>query len=159
MKFQQAGTQTVPPEAVDPDLLLEAQDEYSPLLPKSLPRASVRNKRQEDEPEEAAAAQPQSSNGPHYHHILLVLCTMALLGDLSTSLQNRPEFALIQLAICRDHYRAHDPSVVGPPPGALVDEALCRVDEVQVAVANLRAQLSVVERVVRTSEIVPCHVR
>lgn len=83
------------------------------------------------------------------HSVLLVLYAIALISDLAGSLQNRPEFNVVQLAICRDYYRSHDPGVIGPAPFRYVDEALCRVDEVQVAVADLRARWSVIERVVR----------
>lgn len=43
------------------------------------------------------------------------------------------------MAVCRDYYLTHDPRVIGPPPNAYIEENLCKLDEIQVKLAYLRA--------------------
>lgn len=124
-----------------------AASEASPLLSKNIsPCIQEWSDSDSDTSDRPEITETHSHRTPHF--VLLVLFAIALISDLAGSLQNRPEFIIVQLAICRDYYRSHDPGVVGPPY-RYVDEGLCRIDEVQVAVADLRAKWSVVERVVR----------
>lgn len=158
MKPQKPGLQLVLPGTVDVDLPSQTPSEHSALLPKPLlAHSSVREitQRRAEGGEDGADSEDEAaiSRRPCRHHLqhraLMIFCAFVLLTDMSTHLQDRPQFALVQLAICRDHYRRYDPAVVGPPPAALVHEKLCRADEVQVAIADLRAQWTVVERLVR----------
>lgn len=141
----------------------ETENEDSLLLPKSSLERTQEDDASDD-PEEAAAAAAAAAEAAdppdakrsrwrlrRHHQALLALCGMSLVADLSKGLQDRPEFALVQLAICRDHYyvRARTDGSSVWLPGA-VDEQRCQADEVQVAVAELRARWSVIERVVRT---------
>lgn len=156
----QAGSQTAPSEALDdplpppPDTPMdEYHSEDSSLLPKS-PLQTTQEDDVPDDPEEAVGADrshEQASRRSWYqrrrYQALLALYGLALVSDLSKAVQDRPEFALVQLAVCRDYYlRARTDDDVYIP----VDETMCRSDEVQVAVAELRARWSVIERVVRT---------
>lgn len=43
------------------------------------------------------------------------------------------------MAVCRDYYREHDPSVIGPPPLSYVDEKLCKLNRIQADLAYLGA--------------------
>lgn len=50
-----------------------------------------------------------------------------------------PEVRLLEIAVCREFYRKHDPSVIGPPPFSFVDESLCKNEEIQSKLAQLRS--------------------
>ncbi|KAF5489527.1 MFS efflux pump atnC [Colletotrichum siamense] len=43
------------------------------------------------------------------------------------------------MAVCRDYYMEHDPTVIGEPPLSYVDESLCKLREIQTRMAYLRA--------------------
>ncbi|KAL1638481.1 hypothetical protein SLS56_000290 [Neofusicoccum ribis] len=83
---------------------------------------------------------PQSSS---YWPYAAVLCgALSLVADLGDGLTAAPEVRLLEMALCRDYYRARDPSVIGPPPLSYVRESACKRDEIQVELAYLRALMS-----------------
>ena len=69
-----------------------------------------------------------------------ILCgLLSILADLGGGLTSTPEVRLLELAVCREYYIQRDPAVIGPPPGSYVDEALCKLDDIQANLAYLRA--------------------
>jgi hypothetical protein len=58
------------------------------------------------------------------------------------SLIDTPEVRLLEMAVCRDYYRVHDPSVIGPPPLAYVPEERCKLKPIQRDLAYIRASKS-----------------
>ena len=70
-----------------------------------------------------------------------------LVADLGGSMTNAPEVRLLEMSVCREYYRRRDPTVIGSPPFAFVDEELCKLDDIQARLAqlcSLRAMLSVI---------------
>jgi hypothetical protein len=59
-------------------------------------------------------------------------------ADLGGSIADITEVRLIEMAVCRDYYRLHQPSVIGPPPLSYVDEEQCKLDEIQSNLVYLR---------------------
>ncbi|KAK3900419.1 hypothetical protein C8A05DRAFT_17270 [Staphylotrichum tortipilum] len=57
------------------------------------------------------------------------LLALVALVNLAWSLYQLPVSRVVESRLCREHYAAHNPSVVGP--GGEVPEGLCKVDEVQ----------------------------
>ncbi|RYP71762.1 hypothetical protein DL771_004574 [Monosporascus sp. 5C6A] len=76
---------------------------------------------------------------PLYPSALFFIFALSFVADLGGSLVDTPEVRLLEMAICRDYYLEHDPSVIGPPPRSYVDEELCKINEIQVDLAYIRA--------------------
>lgn len=74
-----------------------------------------------------------------YPYVPFVCGLFCLVADLGGSLTDTPELRLLELAVCRDYYRVHDPGVIGPPPGRTIDEKLCKLEIIQSDLAYLRA--------------------
>ncbi|KAL9016294.1 MAG: hypothetical protein Q9185_006354 [Variospora sp. 1 TL-2023] len=96
---------------------------------------------------------PASSQVEHdaKRHLFLrtvLLCGfLSLVADLGGNMTAAPEIRILELSLCREYYRAHDPSVIGLPPWRFVDERYCKIAEVQSQLAQLRglrAPLSVI---------------
>ncbi|KAI1119891.1 major facilitator superfamily domain-containing protein [Nemania abortiva] len=83
---------------------------------------------------------PASSRPPDGPLLALFVCfLLTIVVDVGGGLTAAPEVRLLENAVCRAHYRVADPCVIGLPPSAYVDESLCKIDEVQVHLAYLRA--------------------
>ncbi|KAG8533886.1 uncharacterized protein KY384_001627, partial [Bacidia gigantensis] len=78
----------------------------------------------------------------------IVLCTLLILiADIGGSMLVAPDVRVLELSLCRQYYKRHDPTVIGPPPFALVEERLCKIADIQGPLAELRglrASLSVI---------------
>jgi hypothetical protein len=90
------------------------------------------------------ATQQQPHSGrfltwPAYFTPLAICLVFCLVADLSSSIIDIPEVRLLEMTVCRDFYRIHDPKVIGPPPLSYVDEKLCKLEEIQSNLAYLRA--------------------
>lgn len=81
----------------------------------------------------------RSAISPYYPHVPILIGILCFVADLGGGLTNAAEVRLLELAVCRDYYRTHDRSVIGPPPLANVDEKFCKLDEIQANLAYLRA--------------------
>lgn len=54
-----------------------------------------------------------------------------------------PFLRIFELSVCRDYYKAVDPSVIAP--NGDIDEALCKLGDIQSRFANYRAILGAIE--------------
>ena len=95
----------------------------------------------------------QNSNwNPTYRerrlHRFRLLFTMCLAFTLVVSLGNImldiASVRLLQMSICRDYYRVHKPSVIGPPPLSYVHDYLCKVKEIETSLLDLRVLKGVI---------------
>jgi hypothetical protein len=111
--------------------------ESSSLLPKP---ASVSSSSRVSNPQ--AADSVHHPRSPFYPYASILVGVMSLVADLGGSLVDTPEVRLLEMAVCRDYYRVHNPSVIGKPPLSYADEKLCKVKEIQVDLAYLRATKS-----------------
>ncbi|KAL8895169.1 MAG: hypothetical protein Q9207_008278 [Kuettlingeria erythrocarpa] len=69
----------------------------------------------------------------------VLLCGfLNLVADLGGNMTAAPEIRILELSLCREYYRAHDPSVIGLPPWRFVDERHCKIAEIQRQLAQLR---------------------
>lgn len=75
-----------------------------------------------------------------YPYALIFILILVILADVSGSLLDTPEVRLLEMAVCRNYYREHDPSVIGPPPLSYVDEKYCKISEIQVPLVFLRTK-------------------
>ena len=82
---------------------------------------------------------PGGEESPLFRRTITLLLLLCLFVDTGGSLLDTPEVRLFEMAVCRDYYREHDPSVIGPPPLSYVDEKLCKLDRIQIDLAYLRA--------------------
>lgn len=111
-------------------------DESAPLLTVQRPSSTS------DSPHRGAAGDAASTKeptSPFYPRALFFIFALSFVADLGGSLVDTPEVRLLEMAVCRDYYREHDPSRIGPPPLSYIDEELCKVDEIQVDLAYIRA--------------------
>ncbi|GAM86191.1 hypothetical protein ANO11243_042030 [Dothideomycetidae sp. 11243] len=92
------------------------------------------------------AAVPGRSTRTWLYPVILVLL-MFCVADVGGTLANVPEIRLLEMAICRDFYRKHDPSVIGPPPLSYVDEKLCKSHDLQARLAYTRALRSLLRTI------------
>ncbi|GAM89567.1 hypothetical protein ANO11243_076060 [Dothideomycetidae sp. 11243] len=72
-----------------------------------------------------------------YLYTVTLVFLLSFVADVGGSLVDTPEIRLLESTVCRDYYRSHDPSVIGPPPLSLVDEKLCKVQEIQSTLAYM----------------------
>ena len=86
-------------------------------------------------PSDAAAA-PKTSLYPYVPILCGLLCVVV---DLAGGARAASEVRLFELAICRQYYKLHDPSKIGPPPFSYVDERDCKVSVIQSDLAYFRA--------------------
>jgi hypothetical protein len=74
----------------------------------------------------------------------LYICSLfILLVDVPNFLSEVPKLRMLELGICRDYYAATDPSVIGRDGS--VPEHLCKVHEIQSALAKMRGILGMIE--------------
>ncbi|KAF5512171.1 MFS efflux pump atnC [Colletotrichum aenigma] len=76
---------------------------------------------------------------PRYPSAILTVFAVCFLADAGSALLGVPEVRAFEMAVCRDYYMEHDPSVIGEPPLSYVDESLCKLREIQTRMAYLRA--------------------
>ncbi|RTE68955.1 hypothetical protein BHE90_016667 [Fusarium euwallaceae] len=74
---------------------------------------------------------------------LYVCGLFILLVDVPNFLSEVPKLRMLELGLCRDYYAATDPSVIGRDGS--VPEHLCKVHEIQSALAKMRGILGMVE--------------
>jgi len=110
-------------EAIEP---IPIPEETTPLLERVDATASARA---------STAASPSL-----YPNALIFVLVLIILADVSGSLLDTPEVRLLEMAVCRDYYRVHDPSVIGPPPLSYVDEKLCKTYEIETTLIFLRTK-------------------
>ncbi|KAK7398603.1 hypothetical protein QQX98_012012 [Neonectria punicea] len=109
------------------DDALQTVDETAPLLAQHQSTSS------------GDAVSSAELKSPLYPYALFFILALSFVADLGGSLVDTPEVRLLEMAICRDYYLQHDPSVIGPLPRSYVDEKLCKVNEIQVDLAYMRA--------------------
>jgi MFS family permease len=74
----------------------------------------------------------------------LYVCSLfILLVDVPNFLSEVPKLRMLELGLCRDYYAATDPSVIGRDGS--VPEHLCKVHEIQSALAKMRGILGMIE--------------
>ncbi|KAK7526014.1 uncharacterized protein IWZ02DRAFT_488958 [Phyllosticta citriasiana] len=83
----------------------------------------------------------------HWPYAALLCGLLSLVADLGDGITAAPEVRLLEMAVCRDHYRAHEPRLIGPPPLSYVPEKNCKVKDIQVELAYLRAVLKILTTV------------
>jgi hypothetical protein len=82
---------------------------------------------------------------PNYYYTLALCLLWTLVADSGGAMSGIPEVRLLEMAVCRDFYRVHDPAVIGPPPLSYIDEHLCKLDVIQSHLAYLRATKSILD--------------
>ncbi|KAF5720124.1 major facilitator superfamily transporter [Fusarium mundagurra] len=74
----------------------------------------------------------------------LYVCSLfILLVDVPNFLSEVPKLRMLELGLCRDYYAVTDPSVIGRDGS--VPEHLCKVNEIQSALAKMRGILGMIE--------------
>ncbi|KAF5593540.1 major facilitator superfamily transporter [Fusarium subglutinans] len=74
----------------------------------------------------------------------LYICSLfILLVDVPNFLSEVPKLRMLELGLCRDYYAATDPSVIGHDGS--IPEHLCKVHEIQSALAKMRGILGMIE--------------
>ncbi|KAK2729456.1 major facilitator superfamily transporter [Colletotrichum kahawae] len=86
-----------------------------------------------------AASGEGAAKHPRYPSAILIVFAICILADAGSSLLGVPEVRAFEMAVCRDYYVEHDPTVIGEPPRSYVDESLCKLREIQTRMAYLRA--------------------
>jgi hypothetical protein len=71
--------------------------------------------------------------------ILYIIGVFAFIIDTSFMMGVAPTTRLLELGICREHYRTTDPSVI--EPGGDVAELLCKIDVVQSRLAEVNGYI------------------
>lgn len=74
---------------------------------------------------------------------LYVCGLFILLVDVPNFMSEVPKLRMLELSLCRDYYAAIDPSVIGRDGS--VPEHLCKVPEIQSALATMRGILGMIE--------------
>ena len=97
---------------------------------------------QEQQPSPASPL-PSPSHGDTlrspFYPSATILCGLLFATDVFVGgLRATSEVRLFEVGICRDYYKLRDPSKIGPPPLSYVDEADCKLDQIQVDLAYLR---------------------
>lgn len=88
----------------------------------------------------SSEARPSPSASPSlYPYALIFIFALSFLTAVGDSLLDTPEVRLLEMAVCRDYYRIHDSKVIGEPPLSYVDEKLCKLGQIQVDTAYIRA--------------------
>ncbi|KAK8182686.1 hypothetical protein BC567DRAFT_64953 [Phyllosticta citribraziliensis] len=83
----------------------------------------------------------------HWPYAALLCGLLSLVADLGDGITAAPEVRLFEMAVCRDYYRTHEPRLIGPPPLSYVPEKYCKVKDIQVELAYLRAVLKILTTV------------
>ncbi|TDZ21198.1 MFS efflux pump atnC [Colletotrichum orbiculare MAFF 240422] len=119
-------------------------DESSPLL-----RDPVRD----SAPDAENALHTDPSSGPEdddtvahplYPRAAVTTFIILFIASIGGALISTPEVRLLEMAVCRDYYREHDPRVIGHPPLSYIDEQLCKLSPIQSNLAYLQATRSLI---------------
>jgi hypothetical protein len=77
--------------------------------------------------------------------LLLSMClAFTFVTALGNVMLDIASVRLLEMAICRDYYRIHKPSVVGPPPFSYVHDYLCKIKEIETNLLDLRVLKGVI---------------
>ncbi|VUC35726.1 unnamed protein product [Clonostachys rosea] len=120
------------------DVLREV-DETAPLLAQQDPVSSAHFRSGTADPSAGDTTSSDELKSLLYPYAVFFVFALSFVADLGGSMIDTPEVRLLEMAVCRDYYLEHDPSVIGPPPGSYVDEKLCKVNKIQAELAYLRA--------------------
>jgi hypothetical protein len=74
--------------------------------------------------------------------VLYVIGVFAFVIDISFMMGAAPMTRLLELGICREHFRVADPSVI--EPGGNVPELLCKIGEVQSRLAEVNGYITMI---------------
>jgi hypothetical protein len=75
----------------------------------------------------------------HRFRMLLTMClAYTLVASLGNVMLDIASVRLLQMSICRDYYRVHNPYAIGPPPLSYVRDYMCKVKEVETSLLDLR---------------------
>lgn len=118
----------------------ETTNESAPLLGSSASPAC--NGSGHTEEHSSTGSSDTRQPGKSYLYAIGVVFALSFVADFGGALEDVPELRLLEMSVCRDYYRLHDPSVIGDPPLSYVDEELCKIDEIQVELAYIRAAKS-----------------
>ncbi|TDZ30315.1 MFS efflux pump atnC [Colletotrichum spinosum] len=119
-------------------------DESSPLL-----RDPVRD----SAPDAENALHTDPSSGPEdddtvthplYPRAVVTTFIILFIASIGGALISTPEVRLLEMAVCRDYYREHDPRVIAHPPLSYIDEQLCKLSPIQSNLAYLQATRSLI---------------
>ncbi|KAK8210858.1 hypothetical protein IWZ01DRAFT_295935 [Phyllosticta capitalensis] len=124
-----SAIKTVPVPLTEPD-------EATPLLATDV--ASESN---------ASSTRVTRPRATHWPYAALLCGLLSLVADLGDGITAAPEVRLLEMAVCRDYYRIHEPRRIGPPPLSYVPEKYCKVKDIQVELAYLRAVLKILTTV------------
>jgi MFS family permease len=143
--------QTSPSPATETTPLVGATDELSTTTTTTSSPALT-------EPPIQVQPQPPAWRGAARAHVLKwrVLYLMALfafLVDFPTFMAEAAKLRMLELGLCREHYRVADPGVIRGDGS--IPEQLCKAREVQSALARMRGFLSLVEYIPGLTLAVP----
>ncbi|KAK3196983.1 hypothetical protein GRF29_1536g187778 [Pseudopithomyces chartarum] len=113
--------------------------ETSPLLPGSgspPPPGSPRTTHDHDHDAQRCTG---SQDAKLYPYTVILVGLFSLVADMGGSMVDTPDVRMLEMAVCRDYYRSHNATVIGPPPQSYVPEKLCKVPQIQNNLAYLRA--------------------
>jgi hypothetical protein len=81
----------------------------------------------------------------HRFRLLLTMClAFTLVAALGNVMLDIATVRLLEMSICRDYYRKHKPSFIGPPPLSYVHDYLCKVKEIETSLLDLRVLKGVI---------------
>jgi len=81
----------------------------------------------------------------HRFRLLLTMClAFTLIAALGNVMLDIASVRLLEMSICRDYYRVHNPSFIGQPPLSYVHDYLCKVKEIETRLLDLRVLKGVV---------------
>jgi hypothetical protein len=81
----------------------------------------------------------------HRFRLLFAMCVaFSLVTALGNVLLDIASVRLLEMSICRDYYRIHKPSFIGPPPLSYVHDYLCKVKEIETSLLDLRVLKGVI---------------
>ena len=89
------------------------------------------------------------------HHVstwsTLYLCgLLVFLVDYPNFMGDAAKVRMLELGLCRDHYRVHDPSLIGDDGS--VPEELCKLKGVQSSLARMRGYLQMLQYLIGTND-------
>ena len=81
----------------------------------------------------------------HRFRLLLTMClAFSLVAALGNVMLDIASVRLLEMSICRDYYRVHNPGFIGPPPLSYVHDYLCKVKEIETSLLDLRVLKGVI---------------
>lgn len=113
--------------------------ETSPLLPGSGSPPPPGSPRTTHDHDHDAQRRTGSQDAKLYPYAVILVGLFSLVADMGGSMVDTPDVRMLEMAVCRDYYRSHNATVIGPPPQSYVPEKLCKVPQIQNNLAYLRA--------------------